>query len=177
MAGGARDHARPGERSDRRAVAKAVGAIPEVRALHSTNGKWDMVAELHCGSLAELDQALAGRAGSVASPTPRPRSCWPASDGPTPRVEGDVESGWSGSITGRGSRRRSQRHAAATSSPPVASACDAHPRCADRARPSRAAARPTCCRMMNLRPHRSLPPRTSASPPPAHRRGISRAAS
>ena len=41
-----------------RAVAKAVRGIPEVRALHSTNGKWDMVAELHCGSLAELDQAL-----------------------------------------------------------------------------------------------------------------------
>ena len=40
-----------------RAVAKAVGAIPEVRALHSTNGK------LHCGSLAELDQALAGLRG------------------------------------------------------------------------------------------------------------------
>lgn len=46
-----------------RAVAKAVGAIPEVRALHSTNGKWDMVAELHCGRLAELDQALAGLRG------------------------------------------------------------------------------------------------------------------
>lgn len=42
-----------------RAVAKAVDGIPEVRSLHSTNGKWDMVAELHCGSLAELDQALA----------------------------------------------------------------------------------------------------------------------
>lgn len=42
-----------------RTVAKAVHAIPEVRALHSTNGKWDMVAELHCGSLAELDRALA----------------------------------------------------------------------------------------------------------------------
>ncbi|CCH68878.1 Lrp/AsnC family transcriptional regulator [Phycicoccus elongatus] len=46
-----------------RAVAKAVRGIPEVRALHSTNGKWDMVAELHCGSLAELDQALAGLRG------------------------------------------------------------------------------------------------------------------
>ena len=46
-----------------RAVAKAVGAIPEVRALHSTNGKWDMVAELHCGSLAELDRALAALRG------------------------------------------------------------------------------------------------------------------
>ena len=46
-----------------RAVAKAVGAIPEVRALHSTHGKWDMVAGLHCGRLAELDQALAGLRG------------------------------------------------------------------------------------------------------------------
>ena len=42
---------------------QAVRGIPEVRALHSTNGKWDMVAELHCGSLAELDQALAGLRG------------------------------------------------------------------------------------------------------------------
>ena len=46
-----------------RAVAKAVRGIPEVRALHSTNGKWDMVAELHCGSLAELDRALAALRG------------------------------------------------------------------------------------------------------------------
>ena len=42
-----------------RAVAKAVRGIPEVRTLHSTNGEWDMVAELHCGSLRELDRALA----------------------------------------------------------------------------------------------------------------------
>lgn len=46
-----------------RAVAKAVHGIPEVRALHSTNGAWDMVAELHCGSLAELDLALAAVRG------------------------------------------------------------------------------------------------------------------
>ncbi len=42
-----------------RAVARELRAIPEIRALHSTNGKWDMVADLHCGSLAELDRALA----------------------------------------------------------------------------------------------------------------------
>ena len=46
-----------------RAVARAVHGIPEVRTLHSTNGKWDMVAELHCGSLAELDRALAALRG------------------------------------------------------------------------------------------------------------------
>lgn len=42
-----------------RAVARAVRVIPEVVAVHSTNGKWDLVVNLNCGSLTELDAALA----------------------------------------------------------------------------------------------------------------------
>lgn len=32
--------------------------IPEITALHTTNGQWDLVAELSCESLAALDLAL-----------------------------------------------------------------------------------------------------------------------
>ncbi len=41
-----------------RAVASALRAVPAVRALHTTNGTWDLVAELVTGSLGELDEAL-----------------------------------------------------------------------------------------------------------------------
>lgn len=46
-----------GERAE--AVARALRRIPEVHALHSTNGRWDLIAELDSPSLAAFDQALA----------------------------------------------------------------------------------------------------------------------
>jgi DNA-binding Lrp family transcriptional regulator len=46
-----------GERID--GVARALRRLPEVRALHSTNGRWDLVAELDSPTLQHFDQALA----------------------------------------------------------------------------------------------------------------------
>ncbi len=37
---------------------RALRGIPELRRLHSTNGKWDMVAHLTAGSLADFDRVL-----------------------------------------------------------------------------------------------------------------------
>lgn len=45
-----------GERSG--AVLKALRAFPEVRAVHMTNGRWDMIAELETDSLAGFSSAL-----------------------------------------------------------------------------------------------------------------------
>lgn len=45
-----------GERSG--AVVKALRGFPEVAAIHTTNGRWDLVAELDTGSLAEFSGAL-----------------------------------------------------------------------------------------------------------------------
>ena len=39
-------------------VLKALRGLPEVRALHTTNGRWDVVAELGAESLEALDRAL-----------------------------------------------------------------------------------------------------------------------
>ncbi len=39
-------------------VLKALRGLPEVRALHTTNGRWDVVAELAAESLEALDRAL-----------------------------------------------------------------------------------------------------------------------
>ncbi len=39
-------------------VLRALRGFPEVRALHSTNGRWDIIAELAAGSLEAFDQAL-----------------------------------------------------------------------------------------------------------------------
>lgn len=41
-----------------RTVARGLAELPAVRALHTTNGTWDLVAELQTGSLLELDAAL-----------------------------------------------------------------------------------------------------------------------
>lgn len=41
-----------------RAVITAIRAMPQVARLHSTNGAWDLVAELDCASLRDFDQAL-----------------------------------------------------------------------------------------------------------------------
>jgi DNA-binding Lrp family transcriptional regulator len=40
------------------AVIKALRGIPEVQALHTTNGRWDIVVELGVDSLEAFDQAL-----------------------------------------------------------------------------------------------------------------------
>ena len=39
-------------------VIRALRGEPQVGALHSTNGRWDIVAELHAQSLEEFDLAL-----------------------------------------------------------------------------------------------------------------------
>lgn len=41
-----------------RTVIKAIQSMPQVARLHSTNGAWDLVAELECASLRDFDQAL-----------------------------------------------------------------------------------------------------------------------
>ena len=41
-----------------RAVIRAIRAMPQVARLHSTNGAWDLVAELECTSLRDFDTAL-----------------------------------------------------------------------------------------------------------------------
>jgi DNA-binding Lrp family transcriptional regulator len=40
------------------AVLKSLRGIPEVQALHTTNGRWDIVVELGVESLEAFDQAL-----------------------------------------------------------------------------------------------------------------------
>ena len=45
-----------GERSG--AVLRALRGFPEVRAVHMTNGRWDMIAELETDSLAGFSAAL-----------------------------------------------------------------------------------------------------------------------
>ena len=44
--------------ADMRAVAAALRRMPEVGRVHSTNGRWDMVAEISTGDLAALDRTL-----------------------------------------------------------------------------------------------------------------------
>jgi DNA-binding Lrp family transcriptional regulator len=45
-------------------VIRKLRGFPEVHALHSTNGGWDLVAELHADSLKSFDQLL-GRIRSI----------------------------------------------------------------------------------------------------------------
>jgi DNA-binding Lrp family transcriptional regulator len=45
-----------GERTD--GVVKALRGLPQVVAIHSTNGRWDLVAELETASLAAFSQTL-----------------------------------------------------------------------------------------------------------------------
>jgi DNA-binding Lrp family transcriptional regulator len=45
-----------GERTD--GVIKALRGFPQVVAIHSTNGRWDLVAELETSSLAAFSQTL-----------------------------------------------------------------------------------------------------------------------
>lgn len=39
-------------------VIKALRSIPEIRSLHTTNGSWDLIAEIHTDSLSEFDRVL-----------------------------------------------------------------------------------------------------------------------
>ena len=45
--------------ADVRAVVAALRRMPEVGRVHSTNGRWDLVAEINTDDLAALDRALA----------------------------------------------------------------------------------------------------------------------
>ncbi|MEC3862590.1 Lrp/AsnC family transcriptional regulator [Mesobacterium sp. TK19101] len=40
-------------------ILRQLTGLPEVRALHSTNGRWDVIAEIGTGSLEALDGVLA----------------------------------------------------------------------------------------------------------------------
>lgn len=40
------------------AVVKALSGFPEIAAIHSTNGRWDLIIEVRASDLAELDQVL-----------------------------------------------------------------------------------------------------------------------
>ncbi len=44
--------------ADTRAVVTALRRMPEVARVHSTNGRWDLVAEIGTADLAALDRAL-----------------------------------------------------------------------------------------------------------------------
>lgn len=45
-------------------VIKALRGLPEIQSLHTTNGGWDLVAEVRCDSLLDFDRVL-GRIRSV----------------------------------------------------------------------------------------------------------------
>ena len=45
-----------GERSEH--ILKGLRAYPEIAAIHTTNGRWDLVVELETGSLDAFDKAL-----------------------------------------------------------------------------------------------------------------------
>lgn len=40
------------------AVIKALRGVPEIRALHTTNGAWDLVAEIETENLSDFDRVL-----------------------------------------------------------------------------------------------------------------------
>jgi DNA-binding Lrp family transcriptional regulator len=46
------------EGRDARDAIRSLRGIPEIAALHTTNGRWDLVAELSCEDLTSLDAAL-----------------------------------------------------------------------------------------------------------------------
>ncbi|MDR9484241.1 MAG: Lrp/AsnC family transcriptional regulator [Sediminimonas sp.] len=41
-------------------IMRQLSGMPEVRRVHTTNGRWDLIVELGTQSLEELDRALAG---------------------------------------------------------------------------------------------------------------------
>ena len=40
------------------AVIKSLRAIPELQSLHTTNGAWDLIAEIHADNLQDFDRVL-----------------------------------------------------------------------------------------------------------------------
>ena len=40
------------------AVIKSLHGIPELQSLHTTNGGWDLIAEIHADSLQDFDRVL-----------------------------------------------------------------------------------------------------------------------
>ena len=52
--------------ADMRAVVAALRRMPEVGRVHSTNGRWDLVAEINAHDLAALDRVLTGDPGAEA---------------------------------------------------------------------------------------------------------------
>ena len=63
----------------------ALRRMPEVGRIHSTNGRWDLIAELDTPDLAALDRALiAIRALKPVARIPRPASSRPSSASITP---------------------------------------------------------------------------------------------
>jgi len=46
------------EGNETRAVIASLLGEPAVAELHDTNGRWDLLAELHAGSMAELSKVL-----------------------------------------------------------------------------------------------------------------------
>jgi DNA-binding Lrp family transcriptional regulator len=62
-----------GTRTDQ--VLSALRGDPAVSALHTTNGRWDIVAELQADSLESFDLCSAASACSTALRTPRPACC------------------------------------------------------------------------------------------------------
>lgn len=47
------------ESHDAREAIGRLRGVPQIAAIHTTNGRWDLVAELSCETLADLDTALA----------------------------------------------------------------------------------------------------------------------
>lgn len=41
-----------------REVIRSLRGVPQIAALHTTNGRWDLVAEISCDSLASFDEIL-----------------------------------------------------------------------------------------------------------------------
>ena len=39
-------------------VISALGALPEISSIHTTNGRWDLIAELGAATLADFDSVL-----------------------------------------------------------------------------------------------------------------------
>jgi DNA-binding Lrp family transcriptional regulator len=39
-------------------VIRQLGGLPELRSLHTTNGTWDLIAEIRADSLADFDRVL-----------------------------------------------------------------------------------------------------------------------
>ena len=63
--------------ADMRAVVAALRRMPEVGRVHSTNGRWDLVAEINTADLAALDRVADRDPGAEGRwRTPRRASCW-----------------------------------------------------------------------------------------------------